>query len=46
MHHVRKLKIVEVDLNPKVKALDKIIIARRRKQIPVCRECYMKIHHP
>ena len=40
MHHVRHLK----DLNPRISKLDKLMIARNRKQIPVCRECHIKIH--
>lgn len=40
MHHVRMMK----DLNPKVSYLDRIRINRRRKQIPLCKECHMKKH--
>lgn len=40
MHHVRALK----DLNPKLRYIDALMASRRRKQIPVCRECHLKIH--
>lgn len=40
MHHVRMLK----DLNPKISYVDKIMAAKRRKQIPLCRACHMKHH--
>lgn len=40
MHHIRQLK----DLNPKLSKIDALMAARRRKQIPVCRDCHMKIH--
>jgi hypothetical protein len=40
MHHVRHLK----DLNPKLSAADAIMAKLKRKQIPVCRSCHMKIH--
>jgi len=41
MHHIRALK----DLNPKLKSIDKIMASIKRKQIPLCRECHMKLHH-
>lgn len=40
MHHVRHLK----DLNPKLPTIVKNYAKLTRKQIPVCRECHMKIH--
>jgi DNA-directed RNA polymerase subunit M/transcription elongation factor TFIIS len=40
MHHVRMMK----DLNPKLSHIDKIMVKKRRKQIPLCRECHMKHH--
>lgn len=40
MHHVRMLK----DLNPKANRIDKIMAAKKRKQIPLCRSCHMKHH--
>jgi hypothetical protein len=40
MHHIRHMK----DLNPKLNYLDKLMVRRRRKQIPVCRECHMEHH--
>lgn len=40
MHLVRMMK----DLNPKLSHLDKLMVNRRRKQIPLCRECHMKKH--
>ena len=39
MHHVRKLK----DLDGKG-FLDKMMIARRRKTIALCRSCHLKVH--
>lgn len=39
MHHVRKLK----DLDGKGYA-DKLMIARRRKTIALCRSCHLKVH--
>ena len=41
MHHVRALK----DLNPKLSLTDKLMIKKQRKQIPLCRECHMKLHN-
>ena len=45
MHHVRKL----ADLNKKGRRektpWEKIMIARQRKSIALCRECHMKVHH-
>jgi group II intron reverse transcriptase/maturase len=40
MHHVKHLK----DLNPKISEGEKLMMTIRRKQIPVCRKCHMKIH--
>lgn len=40
MHHIRQMK----DLNPKLSKIDAMMAARRRKQIPVCRDCHMRIH--
>lgn len=40
MHHVRMLK----DLNPKARRIDAIMAKKRRKQIPLCRDCHMKHH--
>lgn len=40
MHHVRMLK----DLNPKANQIDKIMAAKKRKQIPLCRRCHMNHH--
>lgn len=40
MHHVRMLK----DLNPKANPIDKIMAAKKRKQIPLCRSCHIKHH--
>lgn len=39
MHHIRKLK----DLDGK-KFLDKMMIARQRKTIALCRSCHLKVH--
>lgn len=41
MHHIRHMK----DLNPKLGLVDKLMIRRKRKQIPLCRECHMNYHH-
>lgn len=40
MHHIRQMK----DLNPKLNYLDKLMVRRRRKQIPLCKECHMAYH--
>jgi hypothetical protein len=40
MHHIRHMK----DLNPKLDSLDALMAKRRRKQIPLCRECHMAHH--
>jgi group II intron reverse transcriptase/maturase len=40
MHHVRYMK----DLNPKLSSLDKLMVRRRRKQIPLCRKCHLDYH--
>lgn len=40
MHHIRQMK----DLNPKLDTLDRLMVRRRRKQIPLCRECHMAYH--
>jgi len=40
MHHVRHMK----DLNPKLNSLDKLMVRRGRKQIPLCRTCHMEYH--
>lgn len=40
MHHVRHMK----DFDPSLNALDKLMVRRNRKQIPLCRECHMKHH--
>lgn len=40
MHHVRHLK----DLNPKLDMLDKLMLSRKRKQIPLCRVCHVDKH--
>jgi len=42
MHHIRKL----ADIKKSKKFVDRLIISRRRKQIPLCRVCRMKHHHP
>ena len=41
MHHIRKLK----DLNPKLSLVDRLMIKKKRKQIPLCRKCHMNLHH-
>jgi len=40
MHHIRKMS----DLNPKLSKIDKLMVKKQRKQIPLCRECHMKLH--
>jgi group II intron reverse transcriptase/maturase len=40
MHHVRLLS----DLNPKLSEVDRIMAKRRRKQIPLCRNCHLEHH--
>lgn len=40
MHHVRMMK----DLDPKKSQIDRLMIKRRRKQIPLCRNCHMSYH--
>lgn len=40
MHHVKHLK----DLNPKLSKIDALMAKRRRKQIPLCRECHLSHH--
>jgi len=40
MHHVKYLK----DLNPKLSKIDALMAKRRRKQIPLCRECHLSHH--
>lgn len=39
-HHIRKMK----DLNPKLSLVDRLMVKANRKQIPLCRECHMKLH--
>ena len=40
MHHIRKMS----DLYQKISKIDKLMIKKQRKQIPLCRECHMKLH--
>ncbi|KAM9977975.1 hypothetical protein ACTFIY_002739 [Dictyostelium cf. discoideum] len=40
MHHVRHMK----DLNPKARTIDKLMAAANRKQLPLCKKCYMELH--
>jgi len=40
MHHVKYLK----DLNPKLSKIDALMAKRRRKKIPLCRECHLSHH--
>jgi len=39
MHHIRKMSY----LNPKVSALDKMMMVANRKIIPLCKACQMKL---
>jgi hypothetical protein len=41
MHHIRMMK----DLNPKLSYFEKLQVKLRRKQMPLCRDCHMKLHH-
>lgn len=43
MHHVLKWKIL--CNHPKSKLVDKLMVKRKRKQIPLCRDCHMKHHY-
>jgi len=40
MHHIKYLK----DLNPKLSKIDALMAKRRRKQLPLCRECHLSHH--
>lgn len=40
MHHVRLIK----DINPKLSEINKIMVKRQRKQIPLCRSCHLDHH--
>jgi len=40
MHHVRALK----DLDKKKDTVSKLMIAMRRKQVPLCKKCHQKVH--
>jgi hypothetical protein len=40
MHHIRMMK----DLNPKISFIDKLMVRRHRKQIPLCRICHLEHH--
>jgi hypothetical protein len=40
MHHVRMMK----DLDPRKSLVDRLMIKKRRKQIPLCRDCHMDLH--
>jgi hypothetical protein len=33
------------DLNPKINAIDRLMVRAHRKQISLCRECHMNKHH-
>ena len=41
MHHVRHLK----DIDPKKSLPDKLMMRKKRKQIPLCRSCHLSLHH-
>ena len=40
MYHIRLMK----NANPKLLKVEKIMVKMNRKQIPLCRNCYMKHH--
>lgn len=41
MHHVRHLK----NIDPRKSLTDKLMMRKKRKQIPVCRSCHLSLHH-
>jgi hypothetical protein len=41
LHHIRKINY----LNPKLSLFDKLQVKLRRKQMPLCSDCHMKLHH-
>ena len=41
MHHVRHLK----DIDPKKSLSDKLMMRKKRKQIPLCWSCHLSLHH-
>ena len=41
MHHVRHLK----DIDPKKSLAEKLMMRKKRKQIPLCRSCHLSLHH-
>lgn len=40
MHHIKHIK----SINTKLSDFDKMVAAINRKQVPLCRECHVKIH--
>lgn len=40
MHHIRAMK----DLNPDISGIDRLMVRKNRKQIPLCRPCHMDYH--
>lgn len=41
MHHVRHLK----DIDPRKSLAEKLMMRKKRKQIPLCRSCHLSLHH-
>nr|AVR57658.1 hypothetical protein [Halamphora calidilacuna] len=41
MHHVWHLK----DIDPRKSLPDKLMMRKKRKQIPLCRSCHLSLHH-
>lgn len=41
MHHIRHMK----NFNPKLSNFDRLMVERKRKQIPLCRKCHLKVHN-
>jgi hypothetical protein len=41
MHHVRHLK----DIDPNRSLTDKLMLIKKRKQIPLCHSCHLSLHH-
>ena len=45
MHHIRKLKDLNKTGKREMPSWMKIMIARKRKSIPLCKRCHDDIHH-
>lgn len=40
MHHVKHIKTI----NPRLSSFDKLLARINRKQVPLCKECHLKVH--